>query len=115
MNVLRQCDVQNPGLQIPELRYSCNENLYEESIRQAHLVASKSLLKHLMVEVDLTGHLRSVRNYLLLAQGDLLTKFMDMAAPELDKEIMEIVPFRLQSLLELALRTSAANSDHYKV
>jgi len=40
---------------------------------------------------------------------------MDMAAPELNKEIMEIVPSRLQSLLELALRTSAANNDPYKV
>lgn len=39
---------------------------------------------------------------------------MDMCEGELDKNINDIVPHRLESLLELALRTSTANSDPYK-
>ena len=39
---------------------------------------------------------------------------MDSCEAELSKNIDDIVPTRLESLLELALRTSAANVDPYK-
>lgn len=39
---------------------------------------------------------------------------MDSCEAELSKNIDDIVPTRLESLLELALRTSAANGDPYK-
>lgn len=63
---------------------------------------------------DLPGHLRSIKHYFLLDQGDLFVHFMDMAGEELRKPMTEIPPSRLESLLELALRTSLVDSDPYK-
>jgi len=57
---------------------------------------------------------RSVKRYFLHDQGDFIIQFMDMCEGELTKNIDDIVPTRLEPLLELALRTSAANSDPYK-
>jgi len=57
---------------------------------------------------------RSVKHYFLLDQGDFIVQFMDSCEAELSKNIDDIVPTRLESLLELALRTSAANVDPYK-
>lgn len=58
--------------------------------------------------------LRSVKHYFLLDQGDFIVQFMDSCEAELSKNIDDIVPTRLETLLELALRTSAANGDPYK-
>lgn len=57
---------------------------------------------------------RSVKHYFLLDQGDFIVQFMDMAEEELQKDIDYIMPTRLESLLELALRTSVVNDDKYK-
>ncbi|KAF9588262.1 hypothetical protein IFM89_008679, partial [Coptis chinensis] len=60
---------------------------------------------------DLMGKLRSLKRYLLLDQGDFLVHFMDIAREELAKRLDEIFVEKLQSLLELALRTIAAAAD----
>lgn len=62
---------------------------------------------------NLLSH-RSVKHYFLHDQGDFIVQLMDMCEGELSKNINDIVPHRLESLLELALRTSTANSDPYK-
>lgn len=41
-------------------------------------------------------------------------QLMSLCEGELAKNIDDVLPTRLESLLELALRTSAANSDLYK-
>lgn len=43
-----------------------------------------------------------------------MVHFMDIAAEEMDKDISEIKLNRLESLLELSLRITSANSDPYK-
>ncbi|GMP21773.1 hypothetical protein CsSME_00000065 [Camellia sinensis var. sinensis] len=60
---------------------------------------------------DLMGKLRSIKHYLLLDQGDFLVHFMDIARDELLKKPDEISVEKLQSLLDLALRTTAAAAD----
>lgn len=55
-----------------------------------------------------------MKHYFLLDQGDFIVQFMDMAEDELRKNIDDIIPTRLESLVELALRTSSANHDVYK-
>ena len=57
---------------------------------------------------------RSIKHYFLLDQGDFIVQFMDMADDEMRKKMDEIMPTRLESLLELALRCSTANIDPYK-
>ncbi|GER28287.1 gamma-tubulin complex component [Striga asiatica] len=62
-------------------------------------------------QYDLMGKLRSIKHYLLLDQGDFLVHFMDIAREELMKKPDEISAEKLQSLLDLALRSTAAVAD----
>jgi len=57
--------------------------------------------------------LKSIKRYFLLSQGDFLIHFMDIAEDELTKKISGTTSITLESLLELALRTSNASDDPY--
>ncbi|XP_021928970.1 gamma-tubulin complex component 2-like isoform X2 [Zootermopsis nevadensis] len=114
LNVIRQCGKNVKSPQAEEIVYTIKERQYVEAIEKAYRFASKTLLELLMQENDLMGRLRSVKHYFLLDQGDFIVQFMDSCEAELSKNIDDIVPTRLESLLELALRTSAANGDPYK-
>lgn len=114
LNVIRQCGKNVKSPQAQELKYTLAESEYFEAIEQAYCFASQTLLDLLMKEYDLMGRLRSVKHYFLHDQGDFIVQLMDMCEGELAKNINDIVPHRLESLLELALRTSTANSDPYK-
>lgn len=50
----------------------------------------------------------------MLDQGDFIVQFMEYCEKELSKNLKDIEPTRLESLLELVLRTSTANVDPYK-
>ncbi|XP_078583953.1 gamma-tubulin complex component 2-like [Branchiostoma floridae x Branchiostoma japonicum] len=114
LNVIRQCgrDVKCPAAE--EIVYTLKERRYVEQIERAYNYASRVLLDLLMEEKELMARLRSIKHYFLLDQGDLVVQFMDMAEDELKKDMEDIIPTRLESLLELALRTSVANADPYK-
>ncbi|CAH1800217.1 unnamed protein product [Owenia fusiformis] len=114
LNVIRKCgrDVACPHAE--ELTYTIKEKLYVEHIERAHNYASKLLLELLMEEKELMARLRSVKRYFLMDQGDFMVQFMDMAENEMKKPMEEIMPTRLESLLELALRTSTSNIDPFK-
>ena len=47
-------------------------------------------------------------------KGDFFVHFMDLTEEELKKPVDDIVPSRLEALLELALRMSTANTDPFK-
>ena len=55
-----------------------------------------------------------MKHYLLLDQGDFVVQLLSLCEAELSKNIDDVLPTRLESLLELALRTSSANIDIYK-
>ena len=57
---------------------------------------------------------RSLKHYFLLDQSDFMVHFMDISEEEIKKNISEIKINRLESLLELSLRITSANSDPYK-
>ncbi|XP_046395622.1 gamma-tubulin complex component 2-like isoform X2 [Ischnura elegans] len=114
LNVIRQCGKVFKSPQAEEIVYTIKQRQYVEAIERAYLFASKTLLELLMTENNLMKRLRSVKHYFLLDQGDFIVQFMDLCEGELQKKIDEIVPTRLESLLELALRTSAANNDPFK-
>ncbi|EDV26389.1 uncharacterized protein TRIADDRAFT_23299 [Trichoplax adhaerens] len=111
LNVIRECgrDVQYPNAE--EIVYTLDDRKYIDHIERAYNYASEELLKVLLKEKDLKGRLRSIRNYFLMNQGDFFVHFMDLAEDEMRKNI--VLP-RLDALLELALRTSAAVHDPYK-
>jgi hypothetical protein len=52
-----------------------------------------------------------LKRYLLLDQGDFLVHFMDIAREELTKKPEDISVEKLQSLVDIALRSTAAASD----
>lgn len=114
LNVIRQCGKTINCPNAKSVVYTMRESQYVECIEPAYHFASKMLLDLLMDDADLKGRLLSVKHYFLLDQGDFIVQFMDMAEEELQKDIDYIMPTRLESLLELALRTSVVNEDKYK-
>ena len=116
LNVVRSCGHEVEGVKEEELdmEYSLQESRYLDTIEQAYARASHELLGMMLTEHDLLAHLRSMKHFFLLDQGDMLVHFMDLADEELRSPIGIIPLSRLETLLELALRTSVSNSDHYK-
>ncbi|CAG5121559.1 unnamed protein product, partial [Candidula unifasciata] len=114
LNVVRQCgrDVRCPFAE--ELVYTIKERRYYDQIERAYSYASRLLLSLLMEEKELLARLKSIKHYFLLDKGDFIVQFMDMTEVEMKQHIDDILPSRLESLLELALRTSTANVDPFK-
>ncbi|WAR08340.1 GCP2-like protein, partial [Mya arenaria] len=90
------------------------EKKYFEHIERAYGYSSKLLLNLLMDEKELMARIRSIKHYFLLDKGDFIVQFMDMTEDEMKQDLENIHPTRLESLLELALRTSTANVDPFK-
>ncbi|KAK8785899.1 hypothetical protein V5799_007733 [Amblyomma americanum] len=115
-NVILQCG-QRPtlcGSGDDRLCYSPVEREYSDKIDEVYHKASRMLLNLLMDKVDLMGRLRSVKHFFLMDQGDFVVQFMDMAEEELSQNIDDIVPTRLELLLQLSLSTSSVSNDRYK-
>ncbi|KAF3853960.1 hypothetical protein F7725_014648 [Dissostichus mawsoni] len=114
LNVVRECgrDVTCPDAK--EVLYTLKERAYVEQIEKAYNYASKVLLDFLMEEKELVLRLRSIKHYFLMDKGDFFVHFMDLTEEELKKPVDDIVPPRLEALLELALRMSTANTDPSK-
>uniref|UniRef100_A0A8C7DGM7 Gamma-tubulin complex component n=1 Tax=Oncorhynchus kisutch TaxID=8019 RepID=A0A8C7DGM7_ONCKI len=94
--------------------YTLKERAYVEQIEKSYYYASKVLLDFLMEEKELVARLRSIKHYFLMDKGDFFVHFMDLTEEELKKPVDDIVPPRLEALLELALRMSTANTDPFK-
>ncbi|MQM12129.1 hypothetical protein Taro_045043 [Colocasia esculenta] len=113
LNVMRECEhnVQVPVSDNAKLMSFESNHHYLECIKTAYQFASSELLDLIKEKYDLVGKLRSMKHYFLLDQGDFLVHFMDIARDELAKKPNEISVEKLQSLLDLALRTTAASAD----
>jgi gamma-tubulin complex component 2 len=112
---MRECghNVQVPPSENSKLTSFGSNHHYLECIKAAYNFASGELVNLIKEKYDLTGKLRSIKHYLLLDQGDFLVHFMDIARDELAKKPDEVSVEKLQSLLDLALRTTAAAVDPY--
>lgn len=64
--------------------------------------------------VSVLSCVRSIKHYFLMDKGDFFVHFMDLTEEEMKKPVDDIVPPRLEALLELALRMSTANTDPFK-
>ncbi|KAH6757482.1 Spc97 / Spc98 family of spindle pole body component [Perilla frutescens var. hirtella] len=115
LNVMRECGhcIQVPAAENSKLTMVGSNHRYLECIKTAYDFASGELLNLIKEKYDLMGKLRSIKHYLLLDQGDFLVHFMDIAREELMKKPDEISVEKLQSLLDLALRSTAAVADPY--
>ncbi|XP_071958685.1 gamma-tubulin complex component 2-like isoform X2 [Antedon mediterranea] len=114
LNVIRQCG-RSPACPIAEeILYTLNEREYVDQIEKTFSHASQELIDLLMQERELMARLRSIKRYFLMEQGDFFVHFMDITEDEMKKGMEEIMPSRLESLVELAIRTSEANADPFK-
>ncbi|KAH9618081.1 hypothetical protein KSS87_009688 [Heliosperma pusillum] len=113
LNVMRECghNVQVRVSENSKLQNFGSNHHYLECIKTAYDFASGELLNLVREKYDLMGKLRSIKHYLLLDQGDFLVHFMDIAREELTKKAEEVSVEKLQSLLDLALRSTAAAVD----
>ncbi|XP_002022831.2 gamma-tubulin complex component 2 homolog isoform X1 [Drosophila persimilis] len=114
LNVIRQCGKRVMPTQQMELQLDPTNERHVYVINDAYYFAARMLLDVLLTENDLMGHLQSVKNYLLLNQGDFTMQFMDACEDELSKNVDLVLPMTLENLLGLTLRLSSARNDPYK-
>eukprot|EP00891_Asterochloris_glomerata_P004229 jgi/Astpho2/4229/Aster-05189 len=112
LNAIRECgrDVERSLPPETHLEFD-EEGRYERHIQAAFQAASASLLGLLQRELGLRQALTALKQYMLLSQGDMLGAFLDSADEELQKSAVDVSEIRLQSLLDLAVRSSSVAGD----
>ncbi|VDQ08216.1 unnamed protein product [Trichobilharzia regenti] len=96
------------------IAYNEEHSIFLDKINKAYSYASRLLLDLMLKQKDLKQHLKSVKRFFLMDQGDFVVHFMDAAEGELRKSSEAISESRLGSLLELAVRISSATADPFK-
>ncbi|KAL6074121.1 gamma tubulin complex Spc97/GCP2 subunit Alp4, variant 2 [Balamuthia mandrillaris] len=85
-----------------DLEGSINQTLLLR-VEEAHAFANNELFKVIMHEKELLSHLRALKKYLLMEQGDWISHFMEVASEELSKPLSSIAVWKLNSHLEVSL------------
>lgn len=67
-----------------------------------------------MKDQQLIQRLKSIKRYFFIETGDFFVHFIDASEEELSKNLKSVSKEKLESLLEISIRTSSANSDPYK-
>lgn len=111
---LDRVDVALRSAELQAIPFSAlDARVHGAAIEAAYTRAAQALLRVLVTDADLMGHLQSVKRYLLLHQGDFINQFMDAAEKELAKNVDRVQPMRLDSLLGLTLRVASTKYDRY--
>ncbi|EGC38081.1 hypothetical protein DICPUDRAFT_53526 [Dictyostelium purpureum] len=100
-----------------QIEFSKNEKNYIDKIEKAYDYTSGTLLNLLINEKQLIARLKSIKHYFLLCKGDFFSHFMEITYDELKKPLDEINMVKMNSLLQLSLRTtsiSEAEEDEFK-
>lgn len=116
LNVIRECNKRitfNQSDTVLKFSHTDEQN-YVSLINDAYTFASKACMELIMDDYDLMGHLLSVKRYFLLQQGDFIVQYLDACEQELSKGVDDVMPIRLENLLELTLRMSSAKFDKYQ-
>jgi gamma-tubulin complex component 2 len=85
-----------------------------EPIDKAYEWSSKLLLEHLMGECQLLKRLESLKHYFFLDKGDFFLHFVEGSEEILETQVNSMPIEKLESFLEMAIRTSSANADPFK-
>lgn len=65
-------------------------------------------------ELKLIQHLKSMKRYFFLENGDFVSYFMEAAESTLSQNFRSIPNDKIQSLLDISLSSSSANHDPFK-
>lgn len=116
LNAIRECGlhVQRPLDQDEQITFDSSGS-YIPLIYKAHRESSRAFMELLMRDLRLVSWLRCIKHFFLHDRGDMISHLMDIADVEFRKAPGQISHTRLQSLMELAVRTSSvpayANSE----
>ncbi|KAI9022722.1 Spc98 family-domain-containing protein [Phycomyces nitens] len=83
----------------------------ERSIDVTYLETSKQLINLLKSKYKMMEHLRALKRYLLLGQGDFIQHLMDTLGPNLSMPASKLFRHNLTGVLETAIRASNAQYD----
>eukprot|EP01132_Coremiostelium_polycephalum_P009740 gene9740-11961_t len=111
LNVMRECVGNIKFREFEQLQFTENEKEYAKKIDEAYDYSSSILLNYLINEKQLLPKLKSIKHYFLLCKGDFFSHFMEITYDELKKPLSEINRVKMNSLLQLSLRTSSISSD----
>ncbi|XP_065841235.1 gamma-tubulin complex component 3 homolog [Oscarella lobularis] len=82
-----------------------------QSIDLAYRETSKRLIEILYTKYNFLGHLKAMRRYLLMGQGDFIRHLMDLLEPELEQDAGHLYLHNLSGTLESAVRATNAQFD----
>ncbi|KAJ3010986.1 UNVERIFIED_CONTAM: Gamma-tubulin complex component 3 [Siphonaria sp. JEL0065] len=88
-----------------------DSRLLEKSITTAYTSISAYILELLFGKYKLMTHLRALKKYLLLGQGDFVQNLMDKLGSDLSKPAQSILRYNLTGILESSIRASNARHD----
>mmetsp|Transcript_9370 Transcript_9370/g.14248 ORF Transcript_9370/g.14248 Transcript_9370/m.14248 type:complete len:223 (+) Transcript_9370:1375-2043(+) len=129
LNVIRECgrDIkyssdQAEDLPREDLKMEVHDQLegpkYQfevyEHIDKAYLWSSKKLLEVIFQEGKLLERLDSMKHYFFMDRGDFFAHLLDGSEDLFEKTSEAVTREKLDSYLELAIRSSSVKSDPYK-
>ncbi|KYR01195.1 spindle pole body component 98 [Tieghemostelium lacteum] len=80
-------------------------------IDQVSKLSSERLLKIVLEKFKFIDHLKALKRYLLLGQGDFIQYLMDLVGEDLLKPVKEVMRHKLLNSLETAIRNSNVQFD----
>jgi gamma-tubulin complex component 2 len=83
-------------------------------IEKAYEWSSAELLNLVFGECQLIKRLESIKHFFFLDRGDFFLHFVEGSEDILEQTTSTITIEKLESYLEMAIRTSTANTDHFK-
>uniref|UniRef100_A0A0A9Y775 Gamma-tubulin complex component n=1 Tax=Lygus hesperus TaxID=30085 RepID=A0A0A9Y775_LYGHE len=113
LNVIRECVKSEKEMNlapVEDLPYT-EDKTYYDVIFRAYKHSSKSLLDYMMNEFCLMDRITTAKRYFLLQQGDFVVQLLDTCHEELDKNINDINPSRLATLVEMAIRSGSSKGE----
>eukprot|EP00210_Caulerpa_lentillifera_P000713 g690.t1 len=113
LNAIKECGrvVKRPLDANEHIVYETGGTSYQSLIQKAHQFASQAFLNLFIKDLSLVDWLRGLKHFFLMDKGDMIGHLMDIAREELDKTASQVVVNRMQSLLELACKTSSIPAE----
>ncbi|KAK4521457.1 GTP cyclohydrolase II [Mucor velutinosus] len=102
--------IANDTLEKQPFKYGETEQV-EKSIEVAYTATSRALLNLLKTKYKLMDHLKALKRYLLLGQGDFIQYLMDILWLNLSKPANTLFRHNLTGILETAIRSCNAQYD----
>jgi len=87
---------------------------FSDPLGKAYEWANQNLINLVLVEEQLMARLKSIKHYFFMDQGDFFVHFLDSADEELAKGVKSVSKEKIESLLEMSVRTSVTNNDPFK-